>query len=186
MRHRKKNLKLGRAKGHRESMIANLTSSLVLNEYIVTSLAKAQACKAYTDRVISIAKKKDDFSKRRVKSLLRNNLAAEKIDEVLISRFDDREGGFVRITKLGRRKGDNSKMAKLYFVGSEPFRKKKVVKKGKKKKEVKEKGGKEKKGKGIIDRVKGFRIDRKGKEKVKDDQVSNQTKGIDTKSRSGI
>ena len=53
MRHRKKVKGLGRAKAHREALLANLASSLIRNDYIVTTFAKAKACKSHVDRTIS-------------------------------------------------------------------------------------------------------------------------------------
>lgn len=190
MRHRLKIKKLGRTKAHRDSMLANLSSSLITNEYIVTTVQKAKACKALTDKVISVGKKKNLNARRRVEQLLRDRLAASKVIDVLADKYVDRVGGFVTIVRLGKRKGDNSEMAKLILIGSEPFRKAKKVK-VKKKKTVKgddkEKSVKEetKPSGGVLKGLRG-RFQRSqgvGKESKRAKEIS---KSVETKSRSGI
>ncbi|MBN2016160.1 50S ribosomal protein L17 [Candidatus Dojkabacteria bacterium] len=189
MRHRKKGKQLGRTASHRKAMIANLSSFLILNEYIVTTKAKAKECKSFTDKVISIAKKKDLYSKRRVKSLLKDKIASGKLVDVLVDRYADREGGYVSMVKLGKRVGDDADMAKLYLVGSEPVRVKKKVKTKKKVKKQKEKKQEveKKEKKGIFEKVKSLRQSifdrRQGSGKGQQDVGA---KRIETKSRSGI
>jgi large subunit ribosomal protein L17 len=197
MRHRKKINKLGRTKTHREAMLANLASSLILHEYIVTTEAKAKACKSFVDKVFSTARDGDLYSKRKVERLLRDKLAQKKLFEVLIKKLDDRSGGFSFIIKLQRRKGDNARMAKLVLVGSEPVRTKvtrkdsKSKSKAKKqtKKDTKKEASKDKQvgqspKRSLLDRVKDLR-GRFGKEKGKD-QTDRGGKDVQAKSRSGI
>ena len=190
MRHRKSVNKLGRDKAHRKATISNLSSQLILNEYIVTSVAKAKACKSFTDRVISIGRKKDEYARRRLNALLRNELAADKLITVYSDRYKDRVGGYVRIVKLSNRKGDNSPRAKLFLVGSDPYRKvKKTSRKKKQKADTTAKSkGKDADKKGLVDRVKGIRgkIFDKKEDKVQKDQVDKKPQEITTKSRSGI
>ena len=182
MRHRKKGNKLGRKSSHRKAMLSNMCSALILNEYQVTTLAKAKACKSLTDKVVSLAKKKDLHSERKLKSMLKDELAVDKLVNVMADRYKDRTGGYVRIFKLSPRKGDNAKMAKLAFVGAKMFKEKSKLK-AKSSQESKDKGEKDKKG--ILDRFKkgpkDKTVDPQGGSKSIDDVQQNVQK-----SRSGI
>jgi large subunit ribosomal protein L17 len=173
-------------------MVANLASSLILNEYIVTTEAKAKACKSFVDKVIALGKNKNLYAKRRLERLLKDERASRKVLEVLADRYDDRKSGFVKSVRLGHRKGDNASLSKLILVGAEPFRKAKKVKTRKKKKmietEKKDKGVRKKRS--VLDRVKELR----GRFASRDKQISTKGKGEATKgpmegkvrSRSGI
>lgn len=195
MRHKVKTKKIGRTKSHRNAMIANVTASLLVNEYVVTTIQKAKLCKAFTDRLISIGKKDDLYSRRRVLSLLRDKNATNKIFEVYEKRFVDRVGGFVSIKRLGNRKGDNAQLAKLIMVGSSPYRIVKKVKVRKKKAEPKkvdkvknEPTMQSEKKQSVFDRVKSLRGRLTGardmaRQEPKDDRIGGK---VERKSRSGI
>lgn len=158
MRHRKRVKKLGRSKSHREAMVANLASSLVLNEFIVTTEPKAKVCKALVDKVVSIGKKKSLNTKRRVEQILRDKLASAKVVDVLADKYKDRTSGFVTMVRVGNRRGDNAKMSKLVLVGSEPFRKvKKLTAKKKARIKKKKQPEVEEKKKSVLDRMKQLR-----------------------------
>lgn len=196
MRHRKKVKKLGRTRAHRKSMIANMASSLVLNEYIVTTEAKAKACKSFIDRVVSVGKDKRFHCRRRVEQLLGDKLAADKLINVLAERFKDRVGGYVTMVRIGHRKGDDALMVKLILVGSKPVRSKKRIKvrKGKqkvtKREDKKTKDTKSSSKQGILDRVRDLRSKFTSTKKIADSkrkgQLDRQPKGVEVKSRSGI
>lgn len=196
MRHQKQGKNLGRTASHRNALVANLTSSLIINEYISTTITKAKACKRYFDRVMSVAKKGDLYARRRVEMLLRDKLAADKVMEVLVNRFKDRSGGFTTLVRIGIRPGDNAQMGKLVLIGSKPVKSakkvkarskkaaKKTTKEPKKKQEAK---GKEKQS--VLDKVKELRgkfLGKKGDPIQKKDQTSGVGKQMPTRSRSGI
>lgn len=177
MRHRKKIAKLGRSSDHRKSLVVNLTISLLLNEYIATTEAKAKACKAFTEKIINLAKSFDRNS-HRLKQLLPDKLVLEKLANILSKRYTNRCGGFITIAKLPPRKGDNAQMAKLVLIGSEAVRKIKKVKVKKTARKVKKEKG------GVLSKVKEFqkRISLQGK-KGREPILG---KRVETKSRSGI
>ena len=132
MHKRNKVRKIGTDKSHRVALITNLSSALVMNEYMVTTRAKAQAFLPFLERVFSLAKPADQNAKRLVRSLLRSEKAADKIFETLLPRFGETYSGFVSIFKLGKRKGDNSEIVRLVVKGYEPPKKKTRVKEEKK------------------------------------------------------
>lgn len=188
MRHKKKIKKLGKAKSHRKAMIANLASSLIRNEYIVTTTPKAKACKAFVDKVVSIGKAGDVYSRQRVSSLLRDRLAAAKVMDVLSEKYKDRVGGYVTSVRVGSRSGDNASLTKLVLVGSKPYRKVKKVSVRKKRKKKKEKEAEisDDKKQTVMDKVKGLRGRFKKTKDLNADRDDRAAKDVKAKSRSGI
>src|SRR3989344_8163184 len=103
MRHGDKNRKLGRVKRKRVALLRSLARSLVLEEGITTTTAKAKALRPYVERLITISKKKSIASRRLLESRLGGGLdAVEKLHETLAARYEKRVGGYTRITRLGR------------------------------------------------------------------------------------
>lgn len=182
--------KLGKDFSHRKAMISNQVSSLILNDYIVTTEAKAKVCKAQFDRVISLAKKNTNSTRSKVESLVRNSEAVKKIYDVYIKRFENTKFGFCEIYKLGKRRGDDSKMCKIVICGSQAVRTKKKAKIKKRSVAVVEKEAKTKDEKrkvtakdGVLSKVKGIsKIF--SKSTIKDQNV--KPKKFETKTRSGI
>ncbi|MCB9883097.1 MAG: 50S ribosomal protein L17 [Planctomycetes bacterium] len=128
MRHRKKGYKLGRTTSHREAMMRNLVSSLFTHERIVTTVPKAKACRAFAEKLITMAKGKDLPKEktlhkfRTVLAHLGNDLpATRKLFRTIGPRFSDRPGGYTRILKLARhRLGDNAPLAIFELVERSP------------------------------------------------------------------
>lgn len=116
MRHRKKGKILDRKKEPRKMMLRNLASSVLIYEKVKTTEAKARAVKPLIEKAITIAKKGDLKSRRRLIELLSQKMAIKKCFEVLGARFNNRKGGYTRIVKLGARAGDNAKMVIIELV----------------------------------------------------------------------
>jgi large subunit ribosomal protein L17 len=116
MRHRKKGKILDRKKAPRELMLRNLASSVIMYEKVTTTKAKAKAIRTLVERCITISKKGDLASRRRLISVLPQKLAVQKAMDVLADRYKDREGGYTRITKLDTRQGDGAEMAQIELV----------------------------------------------------------------------
>jgi large subunit ribosomal protein L17 len=108
--------KLGRKKAHREHMLRNLTTSLVLYERITTTEAKAKEIKPIIDHIITISKKGDLASRRSLLAYLFDTNAVKKSIEVLAPRYSDRNSGYTRIFHLEPRLGDASKMAIIELI----------------------------------------------------------------------
>ncbi len=126
MRHRKKGKKLNRDASHRKSLYRNLTISLINSGKIETTLPKAKAVRPFVERAVTFAKSAGEEGSenylhffRLLTSRLANREAAKKLIEDYAPGFEKREGGYVRILKLGPRKSDGTDMARLEWVEKE-------------------------------------------------------------------
>ncbi len=120
MRHRKGYRKLGRDSAHRMALLRNLVTSLIENERVVTTLAKAKEARKFADRMVELAKKGNLHHRRLAYRFIYKKEAVRKLFDLLANRFQDREGGYTRILKLPKnRKGDGAEMAILEFVDYE-------------------------------------------------------------------
>ena len=116
MRHNLAHRKLNRTSSHRKAMFANMASSLITHEQIVTTLPKAKELKPIMDKLVTLAKKGDLASRRRAISQVRDKTAVKKLFDVMGERYADRNGGYTRVLKAGFRYGDNAPMAVIELV----------------------------------------------------------------------
>ena len=116
MRHKMAHRKLNRTASHRKAMFANMASSLIEHEQIVTTLPKAKELRPIVEKLVTLAKKDDLNSRRLAISRTRNRDMSKKLFDVLGPRYKDRNGGYIRIMKAGFRFGDNAPMAVIEFV----------------------------------------------------------------------
>lgn len=119
MRHNMAHRKLGRTASHRVAMFRNQLASLVMAERIVTTLPKAKELRPIAEKVITKAKHGSVHDRRIVGRWLSDRDHIHKLFEVIAPRFASREGGYLRIVKLGARQGDGAEMAVLEFVDFE-------------------------------------------------------------------
>ncbi len=97
-------------------MFMNLSNALIKHEQITTTLPKAKELKRFVEKIITLGKKGDLSSKRKSISILQDNEMSKKVFDSLSKRYQDRNGGYTRIIKLGNRFGDNAPMAVIEFV----------------------------------------------------------------------
>lgn len=116
MRHKKTTKILGRKKAPREMMLRNLASSVIMYEKVETTEIKAKTIKSTVEKLITIAKKGDLAARRKLIEFLPQKLAIKKLMDVLNKRYKERQGGYLRIVKLGTRKGDGAKIARVELV----------------------------------------------------------------------
>jgi large subunit ribosomal protein L17 len=116
MRHRKGFNHLGRKKGHRRAMLANMASSLIVHKRITTTLAKAKALRSYVEPLITKSKADETHSRRVVFSYLNDKVATAELFREVSPKVADRPGGYTRIIKLGTRLGDSADMAMIELV----------------------------------------------------------------------
>jgi len=119
MAHRIAGRKLGRPTDHRLAMLRNQVTDLLRHEKIVTTEAKAREVRGIAERVITWGKRGSLHARRQVLRIVTDKDTVKKLFDDLGPRFADRPGGYTRITKLGLRHGDASRMAQLELVGSE-------------------------------------------------------------------
>ncbi len=116
MRHRNKGKILDRKKAPREMMIRNLAASVLMYEKVKTTEAKAKVVKVLVEKLITVAKNGDLAARRQLISTLPQPLAVKKAIEVLGERYKTRQGGYVRMVKLGGRVGDGAKLVQIELV----------------------------------------------------------------------
>ena len=119
MRHGKRGKKLGRTAAHRRAMFRNQLTSLVQNGRIVTTLAKAKALRPVAEKLITRGKQDSVHARRQARRWLPRREDVGKLFDEISPRFADRPGGYLRIVKLGPRKGDAAEEAVLEFVDYE-------------------------------------------------------------------
>lgn len=140
MRHLKNTCKLNRTSSHRRCMFANMLKSLIANERIETTIAKAKALRRYADRMITLAKKNTLASRREAigEMMIRFNSLSDKQERAvrggdtssfnedrqvinklfaeLGPRFANRQGGYTRIIRNDRRIGDNAQTCFIEYL----------------------------------------------------------------------
>jgi len=117
MRHHNKNKKFGRVRKQRTALMRGLARSLILEESIKTTEAKAKALRPYVEKLVTRGKKDTIFSRRLVSSRLGNSKdAASKLFAEISPKYKDRAGGYTRITSLSKRASDGADMALIEFV----------------------------------------------------------------------
>ncbi len=117
MRHGNKNRKFGRKSKVRKGFVRSLAIALITYEKIKTTEARAKELRPYIEKMITKARVGDVAARRTISSRLGNqeSLANKLVDEIT-PRFEGRNGGYTRITKLPHRNGDASPMAIIEFV----------------------------------------------------------------------
>jgi len=117
MRHHDANRKFNRSTNQRRALMRGLASSLIEHGRIMTTEAKAKELRPAIEKMVTKAKNPTLSNKRLLLSNLYNNTeAVGKLVSDIAPRYQERAGGYTRITKLTARKGDASPMAVIEFV----------------------------------------------------------------------
>jgi len=116
MRHGDKINNLGRTASHRRALLANLAIALIEHKRIVTTLAKAKALRLYIEPLVTKAKENTTHQRRIVFSYLTNKDAVTELFGPIAEKVGDRPGGYVRVIKMGFRRGDGAETAMIEFV----------------------------------------------------------------------
>ncbi len=119
MRHRVFGRKLGRSYNERKALFKSLISSLIIHGEIKTTEAKAKAIRGLVEKLISRAKQKTLAARRLLLAFLQNKEVVSKLIEEIAPRFENRQGGFTRILRIGRRRGDQAMVVKLKLLESQ-------------------------------------------------------------------
>jgi len=108
--------RLGGSPAHERLMLANLATALFEHGRITTTEAKAKRLRPLAERLITFAKRGDLSSRRRVMTVIRDKSVVHELFTEIAPMYDNRDGGYTRITKIGPRKGDNAPMAVIELV----------------------------------------------------------------------
>src|SRR5688572_21699767 len=116
MRHGDKHKNLGRKKAHRDALLSNLASELIVHKRIVTTLAKAKVLRTYIEPLITKGRINTTHQRRIVFSYLNDKEAVTELFSAVAEKVMSRPGGYTRVIKLGARTGDNAEMALIELV----------------------------------------------------------------------
>ena len=119
MRHRNAGFKLGRNTSHRRALLRNLVTSVIVEDRVETTVAKAKAVRPLVEKMITLGKKGDLHSRRQALTFLRTDDAVKRLFDVVAPRYGDRQGGYLRITRSKFRQGDGAETAILELLGAE-------------------------------------------------------------------
>ncbi|MBW1823582.1 MAG: 50S ribosomal protein L17 [Deltaproteobacteria bacterium] len=119
MRHQKEGRKLGRTSSHRKALLRNMVTSLFEFEKIETTDAKAKELRKVADKMIAWGKRGDLHARRQALKVINNKKTVQKLFDDIAPRFRERRGGYSRIIKAGRRKGDNAPLSIIELVAQE-------------------------------------------------------------------
>ncbi len=109
--------KLGRESRKRRSILAGLTKTVILNESVVTTEARAKEVRKFVDKMITYGKRGTLVSRRKALAFVHNdNEVVKKVFDDLAKRYETRNGGYTRIIKLNERVGDDALEVKLELV----------------------------------------------------------------------
>lgn len=120
MRHHRSGKKLGRDSAHRKALYANLAASLIDHGRIKTTEAKAKAVRPIAEKMITLGRRGDLAARRQALAYLRTQEIVHKLFAEVGPRFADRNGGYLRIVKIGPRAGDGAEMAYLELIDYVP------------------------------------------------------------------
>lgn len=118
MRHRKDHRKLSRTHSHRRAVLRNLVTALFQYERIETTVAKAKEARRLAERMITFGKQGDLAARRHVARFVTRPAVTQKLFSTIAPWYAERNGGYTRILKIGRRLGDAGETAYLELVKS--------------------------------------------------------------------
>ena len=121
MRHRKAGRELSRSASHRKAMFNNMVTSLIHNERVQTTDAKARELRRFAEKIITLGKRGDLHARRLAARTIRDKDALHKLFTELGPRYESRPGGYTRLIKLGFRKGDDAPVTMVELVDSAPI-----------------------------------------------------------------
>ena len=108
--------RLGGSPAHERLMLANLATSLFEHGRITTTEAKAKRLRPLAEKLVTFAKRGDLHARRQVMTTIRDKDVVHTLFAEIGPRYENRPGGYTRITKVGPRKGDNAPMAIIELV----------------------------------------------------------------------
>ena len=119
MRHRNAGFKLGRNTSHRRAMLRNLVTSVILMDRVETTITKCKASRPIVEKMITLGKNGSVHARRQALAYLMTPESVDRLLNVVAPRYASRNGGYLRITRTGPRKGDAAELAYIELLGAE-------------------------------------------------------------------
>jgi large subunit ribosomal protein L17 len=111
-----KGKRLGGSSSHEDQIIANLIKSVLEHEKIETTITKAKIAKPYLEKVITKAKSGKLHDRRQVLKIINDKSLVTKLFDDIAPKYEERDGGYTRITKTGHRRGDGTELAFIELI----------------------------------------------------------------------
>lgn len=108
--------KLGVPTSHRNALLRNMVTSLLREERVQTTAARAKSVNRLAEKMITLGKRGDLHARRQAADFLMDDDVVKKLFDVLATKYADRQGGYTRIIKVGHRRGDAAEMVILELV----------------------------------------------------------------------
>lgn len=116
--------KLGRDAAKRKALLRDLVTDLIINGRIETTYSKAKELQRLADRMVTLGKKNTLDARIRAAKMVRfeyvdenrSQYAIQKLFDEIAVKYQNRNGGYTRVLKLGPRRGDSAPMALIEFV----------------------------------------------------------------------
>ncbi|GAE93724.1 LSU ribosomal protein L17p [Gracilibacillus boraciitolerans JCM 21714] len=114
--------KLGRTTDQRKALLRGLATDLIIHERLETTEAKAKELRSVVEKMITLGKRGDIHARRQAAAFLYNTeanedeVAVQKLFNDIAGRYEERQGGYTRVLKLGPRRGDGAEMAIIELV----------------------------------------------------------------------
>jgi large subunit ribosomal protein L17 len=116
MRHKSGYRHLNRTASHRKALFRNLATSLLRSEKVETTVEKAKELRPIVEKLITLGRRSDIHAKRKAYSYVEDKAVVHKLFHDISPRYVSRPGGYLRITRIGNRPGDNAEKAIIEFV----------------------------------------------------------------------
>ena len=116
MRHRRSGRRFDMPTSQRRAMFRNLTTDVLRDGYVQTTEARAKELRSFVEKMITLGKRGSLHDRRRALAFVYDPDVVTTVFSDLAERYSDRPGGYTRVIKLGRRKGDGSRIARLELV----------------------------------------------------------------------
>lgn len=108
--------KLGRPTAHRNAMLRNQVTSLLRNGRIETTYTRAKETQRMAEKMITLGKRGDLHARRQALAYIYEKDVVDKLFSEIAPEYEEREGGYTRVLKLGPRRGDGAEMAIIELV----------------------------------------------------------------------
>ncbi len=118
MRHLNSGRKLNRSGSHRKALFRNMVLSLIRHGRIITTDAKAKELRRFADRMVTLGKQGDLAARRMAFAFMQSRDAVKKLFDEIAPQFKERPGGYTRVVKFERRRGDAAPLSVIEFTGT--------------------------------------------------------------------